>query len=112
MSLKRVFTLRRVGLCVVVYLTLWAITALIGCGQARRYTLARAELPAGVREMQPDSAYECCAPAYWLRVRSYAPFSVTVSFDFAGGDFAYGYTHVFLWFGVLGPGITTSSGMT
>jgi hypothetical protein len=112
MFLKRFFTLRRIGIFVAAYVLLWALTALIGCRQARRFALARAELPSGIREMAPGSVYECCAPVYWLHARSYAPFCVTLSFDFAAGDFAYGYTHVFLWFGVLGPGITTSSGIT
>jgi hypothetical protein len=112
MHLTRIFTRKRVAVVVATYLVLWALTASIGCRQARRFVLTRAELPGGIREMPHGSVYECCAPAYWFHARSYAPFFVTVSFDFAAGEFAYGYTSVILWFGVLGPGITTSSGIT
>ena len=112
MLLKRIFTLKRVGIIVAVYLVLWALTALIGCGQARRYVLTHAEIPKGTREMPRESIYECCAPAYWFHARSYAPFCVTVSFDFAEGEFAYGYTTVCVWIGVVIPAVRISSWVT
>ena len=74
--LKRIFTLKRVGIIVAVYLVLWALTALIGCRQARHYVLTRMELPNGTREMPRDSVYECCAPAYWFHAKSYAPLCI------------------------------------
>ena len=109
---KRIFTLKRVGIIVAVYLVLWALTASIGCRQAHDYVLTRMELPSGTREMPRDSVYECCAPAYWFHARSYAPLCVTVSFDYAKGDFAYGYTTLCVWVGVVIPITQISSGIT
>ena len=112
MQFKRIFTLKRLAVVVVAYLILWALTASIGCRQARRYVLTRAEIPSSTREMPPGSVYQCCDPAYWFHARSYAPFTVTVSFDFAAGDFAYGYTTLCVWVGVVIPAIRISSWIT
>jgi hypothetical protein len=112
MHVKRIFTVRRAAVAFACYVALWALTASIGCQQARRFVLTRAEITPETREMPRDSVYQCCAPAYWFHTRSYAPFLVYVSFEYARGDFAYGYTALFLWFGVLGPAIPISSSVT
>jgi len=113
MHLKRIFTKRWVAIVVVCYLALWALTAFIGCPQARRRILRRhARIANTTRELARHAVYECCAPAYWCRTTCYAPFLVTTSYDFKAGRYADGYTSVFLWLGTLQKEIVVSHYIT
>ena len=103
--MKRVLTTKRILIALCVYLVAWAFTAAIGCPQARRYMLTRSDITSTVTEIPFGTPHQCCAPQYSFRAVSYAPFLVTATFDFTEGEVGHGGTVIFLWSGVLGPGI-------
>jgi hypothetical protein len=103
--MKRIFTTKRALAALCVYLVAWALTAALGCSQARRYVLTKSGVDSHFTEIPFGTPHQCCAPQYSFRAVSYAPFFVTATFDFTHGESGHGGIVIFFWGGVLGPGI-------
>jgi hypothetical protein len=103
--MKPVFTTKRMLVILCIYLVAWALTAAIGCPQARHYVLSESGVGPSVAEIPFGIPHQCCAPQFSFRAVSYAPLFVTATFDYTEGEDGHGGTVIFLWAGVLGPGL-------
>jgi hypothetical protein len=105
---RRFVTLKRLLAVVAVYCVLWLLTFLIGGHQARLAAIRSCEAPlAGGRFIEVPYGTQgergfSGQPVFACRVASYLPFIVRVQIDiYTGGDFAYGTSDWYFWFGVL-----------
>src|SRR5438105_5031398 len=100
--------LRILAAIVVGYSTAWLLTFVIGGAAARSDAIRRCEAPLSNKRFielpyrsASDRAYDG-QPVFACRVAAYIPFIVRVRLDvYSGGDFAYGTSDWYLWFGLL-----------
>jgi hypothetical protein len=100
--------LRFVAAILLGYLLLWLLTFFIGGAAARADAIRRCEIPLrekGFTELPyrsaPESGYDG-HPVFACRVVAYFPLIVRVRIDmYTGGDFAFGTSDWYFWFGVL-----------